>query len=214
MFGVRTADRHGRAHTGRDTENDRADRGRIVKVLVVEDDLAIRLLIVATLPDDWCVIQAADGLEALVLAREHEPEAIILDHQLPILHGAEVCRVLRREAWATQVRVVGLTASSDPAVRRAFADAGADAFLTKPFSPVQLLDLLDKLAPRTCLTPGPAGSRRRERTTPTRCGPSSWPTPAICASRCVAAVRRATTSPGRTSRPWPLWQQRSTCATR
>lgn len=113
-------------------------------VLVVEDDASIRVLIRATLPDDWVVIEAGDGMEAIALARRHRPDAIILDHNLPMLEGSAVCRVLRREPWAQHVRIVAVTGSDDVEVRRLFADAGADAFLQKPFSPVQLLDLLDR----------------------------------------------------------------------
>lgn len=113
-------------------------------VLVVEDDDALRMLILATLPDDWVAIEARDGMEALALARRHHPDAIVLDHGLPMLEGAAVCEVIRREPWAEHSRIVALTASDDRHVRRLFADAGADAFLQKPFSPVQLLDLLDR----------------------------------------------------------------------
>ena len=114
------------------------------RLLVVEDDDPIRALIVATVPEAWEVAEAADGMEALALARRHEPHAIVLDHNLPMLTGAEVCEVLKREPWCRErCRIVGLTGNGDGSVRRAFSEAGADAFLNKPFSPVQLLDLID-----------------------------------------------------------------------
>ncbi|MBW3619001.1 MAG: response regulator [Actinobacteria bacterium] len=113
-------------------------------VLVVEDDESLRRLIVATLPDDWTPVEAGDGMEAIALARQHHPDAVILDHDLPMLAGADVCEVLRRETWSSHTCIVALTGSDDRHVRRRFADAGADAFLLKPFSPVQLLDLLDR----------------------------------------------------------------------
>lgn len=112
-------------------------------VLVVEDDDAVRTLITATLPERWALLEATDGMEAIATARLHRPNAILLDHDLPMLEGAEVCRVLRREPWCQRTRIIALTASSDATVRGAFAEAGVDAFLNKPFSPVQLLDLLD-----------------------------------------------------------------------
>lgn len=115
-------------------------------VLVVEDDEAIRALICATLPDEWTVLEAADGMEAVAVARQHHPDAVILDHRLPMLQGAEVCAILRREPWAERTRIIGLTASADEGVRGQFADAGVDAFVAKPFSPVQLLALLDAWA--------------------------------------------------------------------
>lgn len=113
-------------------------------VLVVEDDESLRTLILATLPEEWTSLEAGDGMEGLSVAREHRPDAVILDHDLPMLAGAEVCEVLRREPWAADTYILALTGSEDRHVRRRFADAGADAFLLKPFSPVQLLDLLDR----------------------------------------------------------------------
>lgn len=114
-----------------------------MRLLVVEDDQAIRALIGATVPDEWVVFEAADGMEALAVARREQPDAMIVDHDLPLLTGAEVCRVLRQEAWAAECRMVGLTANAAGSVRTAFAEAGVDAFINKPFSPMQLLDLLD-----------------------------------------------------------------------
>lgn len=115
-----------------------------MKVLVVEDDEALRGLILATLPDDWTVIEAGDGMEAIAVARANRPDAVILDHDLPMIAGADVCEILRRETWTDDTYILALTGSDDRHVRRRFADAGADAFLLKPFSPVQLLDLLDR----------------------------------------------------------------------
>lgn len=111
-------------------------------VLVVEDDDHLRELIAATLPDDWRLLEARDGLEGLSLAQAHEPNAVILDHGLPLLDGASVCEALRRRNL--ELRIVALTAYHDPAVRDAFTAAGADAVLFKPFSPMQLLDLLER----------------------------------------------------------------------
>lgn len=111
-------------------------------VLVIEDDDHLRELIAATLPDEWRLFEARDGLEGLSLAQAHEPDAVILDHGLPLLDGASVCEALRRRQLA--VRIVALTAYHDPAVRDAFTAAGADAVLLKPFSPMRLLDLLER----------------------------------------------------------------------
>ncbi|HEX9889954.1 MAG TPA: response regulator [Nitriliruptorales bacterium] len=114
------------------------------RLLIVEDDDSVRALIAATVPEEWHVIEARDGMEALELARRYEPDAIVLDHRLPMLNGDEVCQILRRERWCRErCRIVAVTGSDDTAVRRAFSEAGADAFVNKPFSPVQLLDLID-----------------------------------------------------------------------
>ena len=112
-------------------------------VLVVEDDEPIRMLITATLPEDWAVVEAVDGMEALALAREHRPDAVLLDHDLPLMDGVEVCQVLRRDPANAGCRIVAVTANDDPRIRDAFTIAGADAVLTKPFSPMQLLEMLE-----------------------------------------------------------------------
>ena len=114
-------------------------------VLVIEDDEPIRALITATLPESWAVLEAADGWEALVLAREHHPHAVLIDHDLPVMNGVDVCGVLRQEPWAEHCRLVALTANDDPHVRDQFTEAGVDAFLLKPFSPTQLIELLESL---------------------------------------------------------------------
>lgn len=111
-------------------------------VLVIEDDDHLRELIAATLPDEWRLLEARDGLEGLALAQAYQPDAVILDHGLPLLDGASVCEALRRRNL--DMRVVALTAYHDSAVRDAFTAAGADAVLLKPFSPMRLLDLLEQ----------------------------------------------------------------------
>lgn len=111
-------------------------------VLLVEDDEHLRGLIAATLPDDWHLVEAVDGLEGLSLAQIHRPDAVIVDHGLPLLDGASVCAALRRTG--RPMRIVALTAYHDQDVRDAFTEAGADAVLFKPFSPMRLLDMLEQ----------------------------------------------------------------------
>lgn len=114
-----------------------------MRLLIAEDDRSIRELIALTVPDEWDVLEATDGIEAVELARTHQPDAIILDQEMPVLRGAEVCEVIGREPWREHCTIVGLTASREPEVRREMIQAGADAFLEKPFSPVELLQLLN-----------------------------------------------------------------------
>lgn len=113
-----------------------------MKLLIAEDDADIRLLIVLTVPSWWTIIEAQDGLEAISLARAHQPDALILDNAMPVLSGVEVCRVLADERWRPNCTVVALTASRDEGVRRELVAAGVDAFLHKPFRPVELLNLI------------------------------------------------------------------------
>ena len=101
-------------------------------VLVVEDEEAIREAIVFNLKrDGHDVLAAADGVEGLALAREHQPDLIVLDVMLPRMPGLDVCRVLREE---TPIPILMLTARDSEADVVQGLDLGADEYVTKPFS--------------------------------------------------------------------------------
>lgn len=112
------------------------------RALVVDDEGLMRRLIRTVLEaDDYEVIEAGDADEALARAQEHQPAVCVLDVMMPGVDGIAVCRLLDRE----QTKVVMLTARDDPEVEKQARDAGASAYLTKPFSPIELLDVLDEL---------------------------------------------------------------------
>ena len=115
-------------------------------VLIVDDDPFIRRLIATTLEDvsGFELVQAGDGEEALVKADETQPRIVFLDVDMPKLNGLDTCRALRERAALSRTRIVMLTAGVQH--ERAAHDAGADLFLTKPFSPLDLLRLVDELA--------------------------------------------------------------------
>lgn len=111
-------------------------------VLVVDDDEMIRRLVRTVLEaDDYSVSEARDGSEALNLIEDVRPKLVILDIMMPGMDGVEVCRRIDHDIY----KVVILTARDDPALETACKEAGADAFLTKPFSSIQLLDLVEEL---------------------------------------------------------------------
>src|SRR5207249_4776664 len=111
--------------------------------LVVDDDEMIRRLVRAVLEaDGWAVVEAGNGEDAFRrLGDKDAPSVVILDVMMPGLDGVEVCRRIDHDT----VRVVMLTARDDPALEKTCFEAGADAFMTKPFSSVQLLDLVEQL---------------------------------------------------------------------
>jgi two-component system chemotaxis response regulator CheY len=116
-------------------------------VLVVDDDPFIRKLIATTLEDvsQFELHEAADGLEALDLARRERPRLVFLDVDMPRLDGIEACRRLRDIPETSGTTIVMLTAAHGDDVERQAEEAGADVFLTKPFSPLDLLRLVDRL---------------------------------------------------------------------
>lgn len=118
-----------------------------MKTLVVADDQrALRRLVRITLENkDLRVLEARDGAEALETVRKTKPDMVLLDVAMPGLNGLEVCRALRADPSLAGVRVVMLTALGHESDREAGMAAGADAYLTKPFSPLELMRLVDEL---------------------------------------------------------------------
>jgi two-component system chemotaxis response regulator CheY len=116
-------------------------------VLVVDDDPFIRKLIATTLEDvsEFDLHEAANGLEALEVARRERPSLVFLDVDMPGMDGINACRRLREDRATTGTTIVMLTAAHGDSVERSAEEAGADLFLTKPFSPLDLLRLVDRL---------------------------------------------------------------------
>jgi CheY-like chemotaxis protein len=111
-------------------------------VLVVDDDEMVRRLVRTVLEaDDYKVVDARDGDEALRLLETTKVKVVVLDVMMPGLDGVEVCRKIDHDA----VKVVMLTARDDPVLEEACREAGADAFLTKPFSSIRLLDVIEEV---------------------------------------------------------------------
>lgn len=123
-------------------------------VLIVDDEAPIVELVRFTLEDEHVrVLEAGDGLEALAVARAEEPDLIFLDVQLPRLNGFEVCRRLRLEPGLEKTKIVMLTAAGQVQDLERGRAAGADLYLTKPFSPLRLLTLVSSLLPEAPLWP-------------------------------------------------------------
>ncbi|HEY2260099.1 MAG TPA: response regulator [Solirubrobacteraceae bacterium] len=116
-------------------------------VLVVDDDPFIRKLVATTLEDvsEFELHEAADGLEALEVAAREQPAIVFLDVDMPRMDGIDACRRMRSDPATSETTIVMLTAVHGDQVERMAEDAGADLFLTKPFSPLDLLRLVDGL---------------------------------------------------------------------
>ncbi len=116
-------------------------------VLVVDDDPFIRKLIATTLEEVAQIElhEAADGHEALEVARRERPSLVFLDVDMPGLNGIDACRQLREDPITREATIVILTAVHGYSTERSAEEAGADLFLTKPFSPLELLRLVDGL---------------------------------------------------------------------
>jgi CheY-like chemotaxis protein len=117
------------------------------RVLAVDDDPVIQRLLEVNLElEGYEVALASDGVEALEVARSFRPHVILLDVMMPRMDGWEACAQLKTDPELQDIPVVFLSArAQDADVARGTA-AGAAAYLTKPFDPVQLLDLVEELA--------------------------------------------------------------------
>jgi two-component system, OmpR family, phosphate regulon response regulator PhoB len=110
------------------------------RVLIVEDETALSTLLRYNLErEGFDVGEAADGEEALVAIQEHRPDLIVLDWMLPKLSGIEVCRQVRRRSETRQTPIIILTAKGEEPDRIRGLDSGADDYVTKPFSPAELV---------------------------------------------------------------------------
>ena len=113
------------------------------KILVADDEDILRILIADTLEDDFEIEEAEDGKEALQKIRENEYDLIILDYMMPYLTGLEVLEEVRKDQNNTLVLM--LTAKAQDADREKAMLKGANYFMSKPFSPMELLELVEKI---------------------------------------------------------------------
>src|SRR5204863_1543077 len=118
----------------------RGDLKSMPKLLLVEDDRALAELLEYRFKGQGYDVQSTpDGDEALVFAKEEAPDLVILDWMIEGTSGVEVCRRLRRDKATAHVPIIMLTAREAEDDRIRGLDTGADDYLTKPFSPRELL---------------------------------------------------------------------------
>jgi two-component system phosphate regulon response regulator PhoB len=109
-------------------------------VLVIEDEPdVLDLLRLHLRKEGYAVLEAGDGVSGLKIAREKLPAAIVLDLMIPEMRGEDVCRQIRANESTARVPVIMLTAKARPEERVAGLELGADDYLTKPFSPRELI---------------------------------------------------------------------------
>lgn len=113
-------------------------------ILLVDDDPWLLKLVSATIPTSiYTVKVASDGEEAIKRARDEKPSLILLDVNIPKLNGLEVCRALRSSQETAEIPIVILSGKSDPEDIQMGKEAGCQAYLTKPFSPLELLRTIE-----------------------------------------------------------------------
>jgi two-component system, OmpR family, phosphate regulon response regulator PhoB len=123
------------------------------KVMLVEDEEAVRLLLRLTLElGSVEIVEAPDGDTAVERFLAERPDVVFLDWTLPGRSGIEVCREIRAQLDTEDTTIIMLTARSGDEERRVGLAAGADDYISKPFSPEHLLDKLrEVLGPKALL---------------------------------------------------------------
>lgn len=119
----------------------------MAKILVVEDEAAIRRLIHDSLEQDgYTLLEAVNAEEGLLLAEKEVPDLLLLDVMMPgALDGLEVCRRAKAMPALAAAKIVILSARGRQEDLEQGSQAGCDAYLVKPFSPLQLMSLVELL---------------------------------------------------------------------
>jgi CheY-like chemotaxis protein len=115
-------------------------------ILIADDHDHLRLLVSKTLGGpDYRIVEARDGDEAYALASTENPDLLILDWMMPGKSGIQVVEALRKDPGFGDVPVIMLTARAQNADRNRAVTLGVHAYLVKPFSPIQLMETVEKI---------------------------------------------------------------------
>jgi len=116
----------------------------MAKILLVEDEEVLRMLVTDTLEDEgYEVDEAVDGGEAYEKIQETSYDLLLVDYMMPVLTGLELIHKIRQEG--NKVKIIMLSAKSQTADQQKVKDAGADGFVSKPFSPIELTERIGEM---------------------------------------------------------------------
>ncbi len=117
------------------------------RILIADDEPSLRLLVRVTLSANKALdlIETADGDEALCKSQTEMPDLLLLDVMMPGLSGFEVCERLKNDPKTKNIIIIMLTAKGQQSDRDWAISVGTDYFLTKPFSPIELYNLIEKI---------------------------------------------------------------------
>jgi len=114
-------------------------------VVIADDESSMRLLVHATIDSDYyTVLEATDGAQAWAMIQENNPALVLMDVQMPGLSGLEVLRLVKSDPEHKQTKVILLTSKAQETEVESGLLAGADFYLTKPFSPLDLLSRVEE----------------------------------------------------------------------
>jgi DNA-binding response OmpR family regulator len=123
--------------------------GAVTTVLVVDDDPVIQKLLQVNFEmEGYDVVIAGDGEEGLALAREEQPDLVLLDVMMPKMNGLDVAVALRSDSVTERIPIIMLSAKAQASDVQAGLDLGVDDYVTKPFDPLELLERVAALLGR------------------------------------------------------------------
>lgn len=133
----------------------------VPKILIVEDDPAVRLSLRITCQrEGFAIVEAGSGQDALRLVTQEKPDLVLLDLLLPDMNGLDVCRALRQQSSA--LPIIMLTAKNEEIDKVVGLELGADDYVTKPFSPRELVARIRAVLRRAQLRADAASQARQE----------------------------------------------------
>ncbi len=122
------------------------------KILIVDDEPDILDVLKLTFREEnYQLIEARDGVEALEMVKKKSPHMIILDFKMPRMNGDEVCRILKNDILLRHLPIIMLTSKKEVSDKVKGIDAGADDYIVKPFEPAELLARVKMILRRTTM---------------------------------------------------------------
>lgn len=117
------------------------------KILIADDEQSVRLMVSRMLGDDFTVLEAADGEEAVHITKEQQPALVLMDLMMPRLDGYAACLKIKTDETTRGTPVVMLTAIDHELNKKFAEEMGADGYITKPFTSESLLEETRRLIP-------------------------------------------------------------------
>jgi two-component system, cell cycle response regulator DivK len=117
----------------------------VTKVLIVDDLEAVRQMLTYALEDEYSVIQATNGLEAVQLAEAEHPDVIVMDLDMPVMDGVEATRRIKTNPQLSHIKVLAVSGQNNSEKSRLIRD-DCDAFIEKPFDLTDLVDAVKRVA--------------------------------------------------------------------
>jgi len=117
----------------------------VTKVLIVDDLEGVRRMLIYALEDDYNVLQASNGLEAIELVHSIHPDVIVMDLDMPVMDGAEATRQIKSNPSLADIKVLAVTGQNDSEKSRLIKD-DCDEFIEKPFQVDELVEAVKRLS--------------------------------------------------------------------